>query len=174
MPFRIVTLGDSIPWGQGLLDNEKFDSLVRVALGPTHVEGVTLDRVAHSGAVIGDQGATGATGATGPQGPSGSDTLNDFYLSGAIPTGGWISRSSNAYSVSHQVPSISLYPNIVVSGSFEIGSSVTSYPLPAINVFTAGDQLTYSYGNDTISILYFNATPPPSQINYKIYVLIIN
>ncbi len=61
MPFRIVTLGDSIPWGQGLLENEKFDSLIRDALLPTHPEGVTIQRFAHSGAVIGDHGASGDT-----------------------------------------------------------------------------------------------------------------
>jgi hypothetical protein len=46
--FRIVTLGDSIPWGQGLLEGEKYDAMVRDALGPTHPEGVSLERLAHS------------------------------------------------------------------------------------------------------------------------------
>src|SRR5262249_42767586 len=57
--FRIVALGDSIVWGQGLLDNEKFVTLVRQGLLPKHAEGVTLESVAHSGAVIGASGATG-------------------------------------------------------------------------------------------------------------------
>jgi len=57
--FRIVTLGDSIPWGQGLLDDEKFDVLVRNALAASHPEGVTLESLAHSGAVIGAFGAAG-------------------------------------------------------------------------------------------------------------------
>jgi hypothetical protein len=60
MPFRIVTLGDSIPWGQGLLEPDKYDVRVRDALKVTHPEGVTLvPRLAHSGAVIGAFGATG-------------------------------------------------------------------------------------------------------------------
>jgi lysophospholipase L1-like esterase len=60
MAFRIVSIGDSIIWGQGLLPNEKLDRLVQQALLPTHPEGVTLEPFAHSGAVI------GATGAGGP------------------------------------------------------------------------------------------------------------
>ena len=43
--FRIVALGDSIVWGQGLLDNEKFVTLVRQGLLPKHAEGVTLGPV---------------------------------------------------------------------------------------------------------------------------------
>jgi lysophospholipase L1-like esterase len=58
-PFRIVTLGDSIIWGQGLLPNEKFSTLVQQALLPKHPEGVTLESVAHSGAVIGATGVIG-------------------------------------------------------------------------------------------------------------------
>jgi len=58
-PFRIVALGDSIVWGQGLLPNEKFTELVRQALATKHPEGVTLESTAHSGAVIGATGATG-------------------------------------------------------------------------------------------------------------------
>ncbi|HEY1755522.1 MAG TPA: SGNH/GDSL hydrolase family protein [Bryobacteraceae bacterium] len=59
MAFRIFCLGDSIIWGQGLLPNEKFDALVQQALLPQHPEGVTLENVAHSGAVIGATGASG-------------------------------------------------------------------------------------------------------------------
>jgi len=58
-PFKIVTLGDSIPWGQGLLESDKYDVLIRDALAPSHPEGVSLERTAHSGAVIGAFGATG-------------------------------------------------------------------------------------------------------------------
>jgi hypothetical protein len=58
-PFRIVTLGDSIPWGQGLLPAEKYDTRLAAALRLRHPEGVTLESVAHSGAVIGAFGATG-------------------------------------------------------------------------------------------------------------------
>jgi lysophospholipase L1-like esterase len=53
VPFRIVTLGDSIIWGQGLLDSEKFAYLVQQALLPGHPGGVTIEPCAHSGAVIG-------------------------------------------------------------------------------------------------------------------------
>src|SRR5262249_52137845 len=58
-PFRILTLGDSIPWGQGLLDGEKYDRMLAAELESYHPGGVTLERVAHSGAVIGAFGAAG-------------------------------------------------------------------------------------------------------------------
>jgi lysophospholipase L1-like esterase len=58
-PFRIVTLGDSIPWGQGLLESQKYDRMLADALAQAHSGGVTLERLAHSGAVIGAFGATG-------------------------------------------------------------------------------------------------------------------
>jgi hypothetical protein len=58
--FRMVCFGDSVPWGQGLLPAEKFDTLVQKALSTRYPCGVTLESVAHSGAVIGANGATGS------------------------------------------------------------------------------------------------------------------
>ena len=52
-------MGDSVVWGQGLLANEKFDALVRTSLAPLYPGGITLESLAHSGAVIGANGATG-------------------------------------------------------------------------------------------------------------------
>jgi hypothetical protein len=57
--FRIVSMGDSIVWGQGLLPQEKFSTLVQQALLPRFPGGVTLENLAHSGAIIGAGGATG-------------------------------------------------------------------------------------------------------------------
>lgn len=57
--FRIVSMGDSIIWGQGLPANEKFETLVQQALLPKYPGGVTLESLAHSGAVIGASGASG-------------------------------------------------------------------------------------------------------------------
>jgi len=51
MAYRIVTLGDSVPWGQGLLEQQKYDFLIEAALTPDHPEGITIERLAHSGAV---------------------------------------------------------------------------------------------------------------------------
>jgi lysophospholipase L1-like esterase len=59
-PFRIVAIGDSIIWGQGLLDQQKLTTLVRQALSSAHPGEVTLESRAHSGAVIGANGATGS------------------------------------------------------------------------------------------------------------------
>jgi hypothetical protein len=61
--FRIVSMGDSVLWGQGLLFSEKADALVQQALLPRYAGGVTLESLAHSGAVI---GATGASGTPQP------------------------------------------------------------------------------------------------------------
>lgn len=52
--FRIVTFGDSVPWGQGLPESLKFDALLKQALEQRRAGTVvTLERFAHSGAVIG-------------------------------------------------------------------------------------------------------------------------
>jgi hypothetical protein len=59
MPFRIVSIGDSIIWGQGLLPNEKFNYLVQQALFARYPAGVTLESTAHSGAVIGAGAVSG-------------------------------------------------------------------------------------------------------------------
>lgn len=58
--FRIVTLGDSVSWGQGLLENEKYDVLVADALKQKIADVVLEPRLAHSGAVIGVNGAAGS------------------------------------------------------------------------------------------------------------------
>jgi len=57
--FRIVNMGDSIHWGQGLLDPQKFDTLLQQELGAQQAGGATLERLAHSGAVIGFHPASG-------------------------------------------------------------------------------------------------------------------
>jgi len=43
----IVTIGDSVCWGQGLLDVHKFDRI--------YAAGTELNRVAHSGAILGSE-----------------------------------------------------------------------------------------------------------------------
>jgi hypothetical protein len=57
--FRIVNAGDSVSWGQGLLESEKFDTLVKASLSTTLGKPVILERPAHSGAVIGFHTASG-------------------------------------------------------------------------------------------------------------------
>jgi len=59
--YSIVVLGDSIAWGQGLLEAEKFASLLKnaIAASPLGAGGVQLESLAHSGAVIDDPGGTG-------------------------------------------------------------------------------------------------------------------
>lgn len=60
--LRVVTLGDSVCWGQGLREEQKFDTLVSGALTSPATK-VTIERLAHSGAVIGDQDRGGLTAA---------------------------------------------------------------------------------------------------------------
>lgn len=59
---RIAVIGDSVAWGQGLLDAHKFSTLVAGNYGPPAE--VDLFVAAHSGAVIetGDPGTMGASG----------------------------------------------------------------------------------------------------------------
>ena len=57
--FRIVTLGDSVAWGQGLLEGEKYDAMIKQTLEPQFPGGISLERLAHSGAVIGAHPVTG-------------------------------------------------------------------------------------------------------------------
>lgn len=60
-PYCIVVLGDSIAWGQGLRDEEKFPELVRLWLG-SQLAGRTVEKwsFAHSGAVLGPDPGDGA------------------------------------------------------------------------------------------------------------------
>lgn len=51
-PFRIVVLGDSIMWGQGLADHEKFTIKIRDWLAQQLSRPVTMEVFAHSRAVI--------------------------------------------------------------------------------------------------------------------------
>jgi hypothetical protein len=85
MPFRIVNIGDSVPWGQGLAEGDKYDVLLKGALLAVHPEGVTLERFAHSGAIIGP-----GLGRTAPDGevPVPCPTVLDQLHS--IPTPGTV------------------------------------------------------------------------------------
>lgn len=52
--FKMLVLGDSVTWGQGLLEEQKFSTLVGVAIASQPgVEGVETTVLAHSGAIIG-------------------------------------------------------------------------------------------------------------------------
>lgn len=57
-PLRIASLGDSVPWGQGLAEQDKYNRLVTAALTANH-PGTALVSRAHSGAVIGALPVTG-------------------------------------------------------------------------------------------------------------------
>jgi lysophospholipase L1-like esterase len=50
--YRIVTLGDSVLWGQGLLEEEKLDTLLCAQIRSSKGFAASIERVAHSGAVI--------------------------------------------------------------------------------------------------------------------------
>jgi len=60
MAYSMLVLGDSVTWGQGLLDGQKMHDIVRDKIAQTHGP-VRALQLAHSGAVIGvDSGAASA------------------------------------------------------------------------------------------------------------------
>ena len=50
---KLVVFGDSVMWGQGLADENKFCNLLCFTLAAQQYPGLTVDMCAHSGAVIG-------------------------------------------------------------------------------------------------------------------------
>lgn len=70
---RMVTLGDSVTWGQGLLSQNKFSSLVAGALG---IASSSASLLAHSGACIGVTNPSPVTSTT-PEIPSPSPLIID-------------------------------------------------------------------------------------------------
>jgi hypothetical protein len=60
----LVVFGDSVPWGQGLLDQHKYAALVRDQLA-AHGHDLTVRMVAHSGATIGIHGPDDLTASDG-------------------------------------------------------------------------------------------------------------
>jgi hypothetical protein len=61
--MNIVVLGDSVSWGQGLLDVHKYASIIADHFGGS--PGVNLQMKAHSGAVLSAAGTDGPVGRTG-------------------------------------------------------------------------------------------------------------
>jgi lysophospholipase L1-like esterase len=63
MEFRVVAIGDSVIWGQGLAENQKTRSLVTQHLAARYPElSVQLFNFSHSGAIVGDPGTIGQRG----------------------------------------------------------------------------------------------------------------
>ena len=58
--LRMVVLGDSVPWGQGLNTPQKFYSIVQASLTGNN-DSQSCIVLAHSGATIGASGSTQAT-----------------------------------------------------------------------------------------------------------------
>lgn len=64
--FRMVTLGDSVMWGQGLQENEKIDALIAAKIQEREGNiGFYRHLLAHSGAAIGVGDATNEKGLNG-------------------------------------------------------------------------------------------------------------
>lgn len=63
MEFRVVAVGDSVMWGQGLAENQKTRSLVAQHLATRYPKlSVQLFNFSHSGAIVGDPGTIGQRG----------------------------------------------------------------------------------------------------------------
>jgi lysophospholipase L1-like esterase len=78
-PYRVLVLGDSIPWGQGLAPKHKFTELVATALSSSLKREVVVTPHAHSGATIG-------LDADGSPDPSTSPGFKDGEVPTAYPT----------------------------------------------------------------------------------------
>ncbi len=81
-PFRMVAIGDSIMWGQGLADSAKFTSLTRDAIRSALNVEVELTSFAHSGAIL--RGNTGPLPAVGQRESLGFDQ-NALVTPGEVP-----------------------------------------------------------------------------------------
>ncbi|HEY3861509.1 MAG TPA: hypothetical protein VGO59_06430 [Verrucomicrobiae bacterium] len=79
---RIVTLGDSVAWGQGLLPRHKFANLVAGAYGVSTASAGFMQ--AHSGAIIGITDPDAAT-SVNPEIPASSPMIVDQIISVASP-----------------------------------------------------------------------------------------
>ncbi len=73
MTYSIVALGDSVVWGQGLRNNQKFRTTVANQISRRLNERVTLRNFSHSGAIIGGR----------PTGRAQASTLNGEVPSSA-------------------------------------------------------------------------------------------
>ena len=80
--MKVTVVGDSVAWGQGLLDAHKFSSIVNEGLGSG---GVAPDMLAHSGATIGIRGATPFTSASGEV-PASAPTILAQVMAAPDPT----------------------------------------------------------------------------------------
>lgn len=60
-PLRVVALGDSVMWGQGLAEPHKFRTIVADWIKGRLGRQVTLESPAHSGAILGDSPPAGDT-----------------------------------------------------------------------------------------------------------------
>jgi lysophospholipase L1-like esterase len=79
---RIVTLGDSVSWGQGLLPQHKFANLVAATFGVSTATNSFMQ--AHSGAIIGVSDPDPTT-SLNPEIPSSSPMITDQAASVATP-----------------------------------------------------------------------------------------
>ncbi len=84
-PVRMLVLGDSVAWGQGLNDADKFSALVRDWLQRQLNVQVTLEVVAHSGAVIQEDPSEDAKPPTPGEVPNGYPSITAQARSVAAP-----------------------------------------------------------------------------------------
>ncbi|MFC7739170.1 SGNH/GDSL hydrolase family protein [Roseomonas sp. GCM10028921] len=78
--FKVITIGDSVAWGQGLMPEQKFDRLAALDIAAAIRAGEFLvENRAHSGATIGlsDQGALDVNVLAWQEVPNGAPTVLD-------------------------------------------------------------------------------------------------
>ena len=120
----------------------------------------------------GPEGPAGPTGATGPAGPKGTDSgITTQIFIDSIPTSSWKMVISGFYSASVTDNSIS---NLNLDNVSVVVTTVyppTSWePLPFNNYFYNGDQMEFYYSLNSVSVLYYYASPPNRELYLKVTV----
>ena len=180
--LRIVTLGDSVPWGQGLPEEKRYDVLVREALRPKFPD-ISLEHIAHSGAVIGAQGASGgvADGEVPVPRPTiieqcdaftnAPETVDLLLLNGGINDVG-VARILNPFAI---VPSLSArIRQACHDGMLTLLRKVSArFSKPSCRILVTGYYIVLSDQSDPLKIgrllsLYGIARPPFSEIKSEV------
>ncbi len=116
-------------------------------------------------------GATGATGPQGPQGNNGVANINTQIFS--VGTGGWSYASSAAvWYVTFTESDITNNNTDIVEAYWSNSSSSSAgwLALPQANLWVVGDNFTYGFNDNSITISYYGNTPnAPSAYEPNLY-----
>lgn len=134
-----------------------------------------------SGCSKGDTGATGSAGATGPAGTNGSNGVANLSTTTYSVTSVQWAYTTDMFdwAASFTNTSIPTADSDVVVGYWSNASSGW-FALPVTNLIQSGDEMSFSYNNNLVSITYYTggtAMYPPShytgylEILFKVVVI---